>query len=410
MNRRKFIGGTLAATATTVFLGNLKGEAQTNTAATNAPARTEYKRKLKLGVVGLGGRGQWIVGLFRNHGGYQIHAVADYFPAVSKSQGAALGVDKTRCFSGLSGYQKVIASGVEAIVIIDVPYFYPEQAAAAVAAGLHVYMAKPVAVDAPGALAILEASKVATQKQRVFLIDYQIPTDPINIEVAQRIRDGGLGKLAQIQTMGLCGTWSDPPKTKTIESRLQHLTWINDIALGCDYIGNFDIHAIDAALWVTGQRPVAAAGGSRICREHPHGDAHDVCSVVFHYADGLVHNHFGQGLSNNNDGTLLATFQGREANAQISYFGKSFIRGGPKSFGGGKVENLYEAGAVRNIATFYQNVTTGQFANQTVPRAVDGVLTCVLGREAAARQTLLTMADLLQENVRLTVDLSGLQA
>jgi len=155
---------------------------------------------------------------------------------------------------------------------------------------------------------------------------------------------------------------------------------------------------------------VAAAGGSRICREHPHGDAHDVCSVVFHYADGLVQNHFGQGLSNNNDGTLLATFHGLEANAQISYFGKSFVRGGPKSLGGGKVENLYEAGAVRNIAAFYQNVTTGQFENQTVPRAVDGVLTCVLGREAAARQVFLTMDNLLKENARLTVDLSGLKA
>ena len=150
----------------------------------------------------------------------------------------------------------MIASGVEAIVIIDVPYFYPEQARAAVAAGLHVYMAKPVAVDVPGTLAILAAGKAATQQQRVFQIDYQIPTDPINIEVAQRIRDGALGQLAQIQTAGMCGGFGDPPRTANLEGRLQKLTWINDIALGCDYIGNFDIHAIDAALWVAGQRPV----------------------------------------------------------------------------------------------------------------------------------------------------------
>ena len=408
MNRRKFIGGTLAATATTVFWGTVNGETQTNSASTDAPAPAEFKRKIKLGIVGLGGRGHWIAKLFQKHGGYQIHAVADYFPAVSEKQGAELGVDKPRCFSGLSGYEKVIASGVEAIVIIDIPYFYPEQARAAVAAGLHVYMAKPVAVDVPGALAILQQSQTATQKQRVFLVDYQIPTDPINIQVAQRIRDGGLGKLAQIQTTGLSGGWGDPPKTKTIESRMQHLTWVNDIALGCDYIGNFDIHAIDAALWVTGQRPVAAAGVSRICRAQPHGDAHDACSVIYHYADGLVHNHFGQGLPNNSDGTLLATFQGWEANAQITYFGKAFVRGGPKSYGG-KVENLYEAGAVRNIARFYQDVTTGNFANATVPRAVDGVLTCVLGREAAARREFLTMEKLLAENQKLEVDLSGLK-
>ncbi len=404
MNRRKFLGKTLATTATTLAFSALNSHAE------EPAAPTAFKRKIKLGVVGLGGRGQWIAGLFQKHGGYQISAVADYFPAVATTGGKALGLDEAHCFSGLSGYQKVIASGVEAIVIIDVPYFYPEQARAAVAAGLHVYMAKPVAVDVPGALAILEAAKAATQQQRVFLIDYQIPTDPINIEVAQRIRDGGIGKLAQIQTTGICGGFGDPPKSANLESRMQNLTWVNDVELGCDYIGNFDIHAIDAALWVAGQRPVAAAGASSVCRENPHGDAHDVCSVIYHYADGLVHNHFGQGLANNNDGTLLATFHGPLANAQINYFGKSFVRGGPKHYGGGPVENLYEAGAVRNIATFYNHVTDGKFENRTVPRAVDGVLTCVLGREAAARKTILTMDELLKENKKLEVDLTGLKA
>jgi len=260
MDRRKFIGKTLATTATTLAFGALGSRAEEPAAATT------FKRKIKLGIVGLGGRGLWIAGLFQKLGGYQIGAVADSFPAVATAGGKALGVDEPHCFSGLSGCQEVIASGVEAIVIIDVPYFYPEQARAAVAAGLHVYMAKPVAVDVPGALAIQDAAKAAKQKQRVFLVDYQIPTDPINIEVAQRVRDGGLGKLAQIETVGICGGFGDPPKTANLEGRLQNLTWVNDIALGCDYIGNFDIHAIDAALWAAGQRPLAAAGASRVCR------------------------------------------------------------------------------------------------------------------------------------------------
>ena len=44
------------------------------------------------------------------------------------------------------------------------------------------------------------------------------------------------------------------------------------------------------------------------------------------------------------------------------------------------------------------------------PRAVDGVLTCVLGREAAARHAKLTMDELLKENKKLEVDLTGLKA
>lgn len=409
MNRREFIGKALAVSAAGSVLGAIRSSAEV---ATNAspPVAVKPTRKIKTGFIGGGGRGHWIAGLFKNHGGYETVAVADYFPSVANNLGNSMGAPAGRRFSGLSGYKRVIESGIEALVIEDVPYFYPEQAAAAVAAGLHVYIAKPVAVDVPGCLAIEAAGKVATAKQCVFLVDYQIPTDPINIEVAQRIRDGGLGKLAQVQTVGFSGTFNDTPKTGTIESRLQGLVWVNDVALGCDYIGNFDIHAIDAAVWVIGQRPVAAMGASRVCRPNPHGDSHDVCSVVYEYADGLVHNHYGQALKNNSDGALYATFNGPLANARIDYWGKSFVRGGPKHFGGGKIENLYQAGAQRNIVTFYQNITEGKFENPSVARAVDGTLACILGREAAARHGKLTMAELIKENKRLDVDLKGLKA
>ena len=59
-----------------------------------------------------------------------------------------------RRFSGLSGYRKLIASGVEAVALETPPCFFPEHAQAAVDAGLHVYMAKPVAVDVPGCQSI----------------------------------------------------------------------------------------------------------------------------------------------------------------------------------------------------------------------------------------------------------------
>ena len=65
--------------------------------------------------------------------------------------------------------------------------------------------------------------------------------------------------------------------------------------------------------------------------------------------------------------------------------------------------------AERNIARLYREVTAGKFENETCQRAVDGVLTCVLGYEAAARRTRLTMDALLKENKRLEVDLRGLK-
>ncbi len=416
INRRQFIGGTLAATTTTVLLGALNSGAEDKPLANDSVAKPVFDRKLKLGIVGLGGRGSWISGLFQKHGGYQFHAVADYFPQVAETKGADLGVDKARCFSGLSGYKKVIESGVEAIIIIDVPHFYPEQARAAVEAGLHIYMAKPVAVDVPGALAIGEIARLATQKQRVFLVDYQMPTDPLNIEVSRRIAAGALGKLQTIFSTGAAGGggFNDPPRTQNLESRLQNLIWVNDDELGCGYIGNYDIHVVDMVQRVVGRLPVSAEGWGEQFRTEPHGDALDSTALMFAFEDGMVWNHQSpHGTSDDwfeSNGSLTACLQGSDASARLSYWGKAFIRGGKQSFGGGTVENLYEAGAGRNIATFYQNVTGGQFENPTIPHAVDSVLTCVLGREAAARRTKLTMADVLRENRKLEADLKGLKA
>ena len=141
--------------------------ATTHVAAAQTPT-VDTTRKIKLGVIGNGGRGDWIARLFQQHGGYEMHAVADYFPEVADKCGEALGVDKARRFSTLSGYKRLIESGVEAVALETPPYFFPEHACAAVDAGLHVYMAKPVAVDVPGALQILAASKRATEKQHSF--------------------------------------------------------------------------------------------------------------------------------------------------------------------------------------------------------------------------------------------------
>jgi myo-inositol 2-dehydrogenase/D-chiro-inositol 1-dehydrogenase len=408
-SRRRFLSGSLTAAAATSWVSFPAVGAEKPAPPAPATAPT-YARKIKLGVIGNGGRGGWIAKLFKAHGGYDMWAVADYFPEVADKCGGDLGVDPSRRFATLSGYKKLIESGVEAVVVKTPPYFIPEHVTAAVEAGLHVYMAKPVAADVPGALRIEAAGKLATKKQRCFLVDYQLPTDPHNIEVAARIRQGGLGQIVRVVTTGHCGPQKDPPRTATMESRMRELIWVNDVAMGCDYIGNFDIHAIDAALWALGQRPVVASGISGIRRPEPHGDARDVCALIYEYADGVIHQHAGQALKNNNAVELSAAIHGTEANALLTYWGKAFLKGGPKHFGGGTVDNLYAAGAERNIARFYREVTAGRFENETGQRAVDGVLTCVLGYEAAARHTRLTMDALLKENKHMEVDLRGLKS
>ena len=141
LNRRQFLGGALTLTASASSLASLSVRAAES--PPTEPKAAGFQRKIKLGVIGNGGRGAWIAGLFQKHGGYKIHAVADYFQEVADRCGDALGVDKTRRFSTLSGYKKLIESGVEAVALETPPCFFPQHARAAVEAGLHVYMAKP---------------------------------------------------------------------------------------------------------------------------------------------------------------------------------------------------------------------------------------------------------------------------
>jgi myo-inositol 2-dehydrogenase/D-chiro-inositol 1-dehydrogenase len=113
--------------------------------------------KISLGIIGCGGRGSWLAGLFAKHGGYTITAAADYFPERAAELGAKFGIPEARRFSGLLAYKRLLEAGVDAVAVESPPWFHPAQAAAAVDAGVHVYLAKPAAVDVPGCLKIAAA-------------------------------------------------------------------------------------------------------------------------------------------------------------------------------------------------------------------------------------------------------------
>jgi predicted dehydrogenase len=400
MKRRRFVG-TAFALATPFLMRSTS----TRGAESANPAPLP---SIKLGLVGCGGRGSWIARLFQQHGGYRIHAVADYFPEVADAVGAVLDVAPSRRFSGLSGFKRLYESGVEAVALETPPWFLPEQARLAVAAGLHVYLAKPVAVDVPGCAIVERAAAAAGARQRCFLVDYQIPTDPHNREVVERVGRGEIGAVIALNSHYYAGQFGDPPLTDSIVSRLRSLIWVNDVALGGGYHVNACIHAIDAALWVAGARPVRALGLSRTSRPDPHGDSHDVFQLLFEFGNGMLLTHRGKHLNNLTGFDVACEIQGESGYGEIRYGGKAFLKSREEGCSG-EVLNPYEAGAVRNIAQFHTAVVQRDFSNDTVRRSIDGALTTILGREAGRRRSELTMADLIKENAGLKVNLAGLK-
>ena len=405
-SRRQLFDSALAAGASATLFSSAAGMAAEGVGDQSKPKQSA--RKIKLGLIGCGGRGSWLADFFAQHGGYEIRAVADYFADRADKVGDKFGVDKSRRFSGLSAHKRLLESGVEAVTVVNIPRFHAEHAYAAIEAGCHVFAAKPVAIDVPRAMKVHAAAKLATEKKLCYLVDYQMPTDPVNIEVVKRVHAGGLGRLAHIDSIGFSPPWGEPG-VKTLEERLRS-AWGSLIALSGDVITENTIHAINAVLWLVGRRPASAIGRTRVCRPHPRDDFREVYLITYEFDDGLLWTHRCQSLNNQLDWALVLEAFGDRATAVVSYRGKSYLKGGPMHFGGGNVVSLYDQGAIRNIATFYQNIVAGRFDNPTAAQAADDALTAVLGREAAARRCQLTMDQIIKENKELELDLSGLKA
>ena len=369
----------------------------------------EANGKVEVGVVGLGGRGSLIANLIAEHPGYKIVSVADYFPQVVKAAGERLKVPASRRFSGLLGYRKLIARGVDAVVLETPPCFFPEHCATAVEAGCHVYVAKPLAVDVPGTLAVDAAAKKAGADKQVFFVDFQTRTDPYNIEAVKRCREGIIGEVGLLSSFYTDEAFDDPPKTETIESRLTRLIWGNDVELGGGMLVNAGIHAVDLALWVAGVRPVSAMGCARQVKPDPHGDTCDVYSVTYQFENGLVLNHRGEHIRNTHGFVCNCAAYGQYGYMEAGYQGQTLIRGNRGGYAGGEVEDLYVQGIRRNLDAFHKSIIEGIYDNPTVEPSVNSTLATILGREAGRRNGIVTWDQMLKENRRLEMDLSGLK-
>ena len=395
INRRLFLKSAVLA-----------GSAAPMIVASHQVRGAAANEKIRLGVVGCGGRGAWITQLFANDGNYDIAAAADYHQTVAEECGKRFNVPSAKCFGGLSGYKKVLDSNIDAIALEAVPYFFPEHVRASVEANKHVFIAKPIAVDMWGTLSVQKHAAQSQKNGKVFLIDFQIPTDECNQKVLSRLRNDEIGKIFSIQTCYHTGYFHDPP-FKNFEERLQHLVWVNDDILGGGYHVNACIHGIEAGLeLVNNELPVSAQGSSLCSRPDPHGDSHTMYALTFDFADGKIWSH--QGIHHLIPFWVRAVGYGTKGVAEIGYVGDAKMRlAGQDEENLGEIKDLYPAGAVSNIAKFAKAIRAGDVTNDTVSIGINANFVTLLGREAGKRRSKVLLADLIRENHRYELDMTG---
>ncbi len=399
MDRRNFLKNS-ALTA---------GAAGFTVMAASAVKTYAANERIRVGFVGLGGRGTIIANMISELAEYQLVALCDYFDSIVQTKGKQYNVSSDKCFDGLSGYKKVIDCDVDAVFLETPPCFFPEQVAASVNAGKHVYFAKPVACDVPGTMSILASGKKATKNKQVFLVDFQVPTDALNIEVVNHVHDGKIGSVSQINSIYCDQGFNAPPKTDTIASRLTKLIWVNDTNLGGGMLVNSGIHAVDAALWTADSKPVWAMGTSRQGMKR-HGDTHDTYSITYMMENGIIVNHRGEHMNNMQGFNCRNIIWGDKGYAELGYMGRAWVRANSFTYKGGDVDaKLYRNGISYNLDKFARCIKEGNYENDTLQRSVESNLTVILGRQACLRNDKLTREELIKENKKLDFDTTGLK-
>ena len=367
--------------------------------------------KVDLGIMGCGGRGTWIIDLFKQHGGYNIVAAADYFQDRVDNLGGKFEVKPENRFTGLSGYRRMLDLKLDAVAVESPPYFHPEHAAAGVEAGCHVYVAKPIAVDVPGCKTIGESGKKATDKGLCFLVDFQTRADEFYIEALKRVHDGALGQLAFGEATYHAGVpWAgqiDFAKEDNPENRLR--AWGLDRVLSGDIITEQNIHTLDVVNWIMNGPPVCAFGtGGQKVRDF--GTCWDTFSVVFQYPDNVgitFSSRQFNGHGTQPEGIRNRMF-GSKGVLETQYGGEVLIRG-ENFYRGGSTPTIYKQGAVNNIATFHANIQNGDATNPTVPESVRSNMLTILGRTAAYEGRIVTWDEIEKSDEKLAADLKGLK-
>jgi len=391
--RRKFLATTAAAGTFSLLRPATVFGADANSA-------------LQLGLIGCGGRGRWIADLFAQPGRYRLVACADYFADRADAVGSKHGVEPARRYTGLSGYRRLLDSPLDAVVIETPPYFHPEQAQAAVQAGKHVFLAKPVAVDVPGCQAIAAAGRTATEKKLVFRVDFQTRANEHFRRAVALVHQGAIGKLVMVEAFY---PWSGGGRGRPPAGPEEQLRqWYYVLPLSGDFIVEQSIHALDVATWIINADPLRArgAGGRKV---RPPDSIWDHFAVTYWFPNDLVLSFTCiQSIPFVKDEIRVRAF-GADGLVDADYYTGVWLRGKEDAIRE-TVGDLYKQGTLVNIQEFHDDIVRGDCSNPTVAASVRSNLTAVLGREAGYCGGEVTWADLLRQNRRLQPNLEGLKS
>lgn len=283
-SRRGFLQGTAAVAAGASLLSGLN------------PVRAAHvssDETIRIGLIGCGGRGRGAADHAMNTSGpTKLVAAADAFEdnlgsamnMLSRQHGEKVDVPMERQFVGLDAYQKVLEQDIDLVILATPPGFRPLHFEAAINAGKHVFMEKPVAVDAIGVRKVVEVARQAKQKNLAVAVGLQRRHEPLYVETMKRLHGGEIGRIVATRAYwNGDGVWVRPRKEGQSEMEYQMRNWYYFNWLCGDHITEQHIHNLDVINWLMGGPPVKAQGqgGRQVRTGKEYGEIYDHHFVEF---------------------------------------------------------------------------------------------------------------------------------
>src|SRR5437762_9197118 len=308
MNQNETIGHQTSPTSRREFLKTSSAAALGGVLAANVvfPEKSfaANNDKIKIGLIGCGGRGNGAAAdALAADSNTVLYAMGDIDAAKievglrevakSVSDPSRIQVPAERRFVGLDAYQKVIASGVDVVLLTTPPGFRPQHFQAAVAAGKHAFLEKPIATDAAGVRSVRASAVEAKRKGLAVQSGFCWRANTSRLEFFQRLHDGAIGQVRSLSHTYLTGPVKPMPParnrpTGTSDVEWQIRNWYNFVWLCGDGLVEQAIHSIDKMMWAMKDLPPLKcnAVGGRQTPNHD-GNIYDHIEVNYEWADGV---------------------------------------------------------------------------------------------------------------------------
>ena len=378
----------------------------TGAAAALAPYAfaSESEEVIRVGVIGCGGRGTGAIwNCLASSPMVRIVALGDVFAERVQSASAKLAneprssVTPETTFSGFDAFQKVLAADVDMVILATPPHFRPEHFAAAVAAGKHVFMEKPVAVDAPGVRTVIAAAAEAKNKNLSVVSGTQRRHQQPYLEAMQQVHDGRIGEIRSASCWWNQGfLWREDRTANMSDTEWQLRNWLYFTWLSGDHIVEQHIHNIDVCNWAIGGPPKSASGmGGREVRTGPEwGNIFDHFAIDFEYDNDVRVTSWCRQIDGCT-GKVAEEIVGTKGILRTDG-GRAIIRGeSPWRTKGGR--NPYEQEHVDLIASI---TGSGPYLNEA-KRVAESTMTAIMGRDSAYSGKKLTWEQAINSDVRL---------